>query len=136
MREILFRGKRLEVGQFATEKACEWVYGGYAKDCSGEHIYSSLHSRRMVKVVPDTIGQYTDLTDKNGKKIFEHDICKDSLGTLFTVEWDETNARFLGYTVEHERHIVYVGREPRVEVIGNIHDNPELLNGGGSHHAV
>ena len=73
------------------------------------------------------IMQYTGLNDKNGKEIYEGDIFKTILGWVAVVEWDEINARFLGFTLERERKILYVGREPAVEVIGNIYDNPELL---------
>ena len=73
------------------------------------------------------IMQYTGLKDKNGKEIYEGDIFKTILGWVAVVEWDEINARFLGFTLERERKILYVGREPAVEVIGNIYDNPELL---------
>jgi len=80
-------------------------------------------------VISSTVGQYTGLTDKNGREIFKGDICKDSSGFIFCVEWDKENARYIGYTAE--RRMVYVGREPRVEVIGNIYDNPELLEQEG-----
>lgn len=77
------------------------------------------------EVIPETVGQYTGLTDKNIKKIFEGDICKDSLNFVFAVKWDEKNSRFLGYTSKQK--LIYVGKEPKVEVIGNIYDNPKLL---------
>lgn len=128
-REILFRGKRMDNG--------EWVYGDYHKfTCTTSGIIptpthyimgTDVNFKGQTLVDPDTIGQYTGLTDKNGVKIFEGDICKSSLNLLFYVVWDEENARFIGFTIECERHLVYVGREPKVEIIGNIHDNPELL---------
>ena len=73
------------------------------------------------------IMQFTGLLDKNGKEIYEGDIFKTRSGVVAVVEYDEKNSRFLGWTVERERKIVYVGRGPAVEVIGNIHENPELL---------
>lgn len=74
--------------------------------------------------------QYTGLKDKNGKEIYEGDIFRTSLGFVAVVKWDDDNGRFLGFIAGRERRIMYVGREPAVEVIGNIHENPELLEVG------
>ncbi|MDO4301661.1 MAG: YopX family protein [Clostridia bacterium] len=124
MREILFRGKSVDNGK--------WIEGELLHDMKNRpHIYWTTPKELPVFfsnnaiVIPETVGQYTGLQDKNSKKIFEGDICKDSLGTLFVVEYDEDNARFIGRTTENK--LVYVGREPRVEVIGNIYSNPGLL---------
>ena len=84
----------------------------------------------MDRISGAKIMQYTGLKDKKGREIYEGDIFKTSYGStkfLSVVEWDEINARFLGFTLERERKILYVGREPAVEVIGNIYENPELL---------
>ncbi len=128
MREILFRGKRVDNG--------EWVYGSFIPDlmevfCGDTRLdgfikpYAKTKEERLMReVLRETVGQYTGLTDKNGNKIFEGDILKTSIGCIFSVEW-EKEGRFLGFT--SERKIVYVNREPKAEVIGNIHDNPELL---------
>ena len=141
MREILFRAK-LNYGNVG-----EWVIGLIAQPHVTENgIVTSYYFTELKEngissqktVSADTVGQYTGLTDKNGKKIFEGDICKDSLGVIFDVEWDETNGRFLGIAVNKKvsgnmfgnKVITYIAKEPRVEVIGNIHDNPELLKGG------
>ncbi|MDD4239684.1 MAG: YopX family protein, partial [Desulfotomaculaceae bacterium] len=62
----------------------------------------------------------------NGKEIYEGDIFRSSLGVVAVVEW-EREGRFLGFTVGSERKIVYINREPAVEVIGTIHENSDLL---------
>lgn len=131
MHEILFRSKRLD------NRA--WIYGDLRQDKDLESAYISGWSDYAGEsgaergpfehaIDPATVGEYTGLTDKTGAKIFEGDICKSSLGLLFTVEWDEENARFIGFTIERERRLVYLGREPKVEIVGSIHDNPELLD--------
>lgn len=123
MREILFRAKRVDNG--------EWAEGILYNDKS----YAAIHDERTCdcwddfeEVDPSTVGQYTGLTDKNGKRIFEGDICEDARGFRFAVAWDEDNARFLGRGYgKQQEYARYVGQEPAVMVIGNIHDNPELL---------
>ncbi len=131
-----FRGKRKDNG--------EWVEGYLLEQNTPEyHCYIVISFKAeqdnrhtdilecdIYEVIPETVGQYTGLPDKNGKEIFEGDIIDCSYGMIFTVKWDEENARFLGFSIGKERYITYVGREPKSEVIGNIHDNPELLKGG------
>ena len=125
MREIVFRG------QDHTKK---WHYGTPLV-FSENFVCMTSANTHNTSVIPATVGQCTGLTDKNGKKIFEGDILKfkepfrGADSTIFVVEWDDVNARFLGFTVGGiGRYMVYVGREPKCEIIGNIHDNPELLN--------
>lgn len=121
--KALHRGKRINNG--------EWVYGyligddvivGNIVEFNDEY----LNTEFWCKVDPETVGQYTGLKDKNGKEIYEGDAFKTSLGWVAVVEW-EKEGRFLGFTMENERKIVYINREPRIEVIGNIHDTPELI---------
>ena len=154
MREILFRGKRLD--------NCEWVEGAYCpKRCSGD--YPSIiklgqpHEGRWFAIDPATVGQYTGLCDKNGKKIFEGDILEfpdevwesyyTDCGTEYN-SWETKNRGVVGYCEDYGRFdfVEYLCIESSVnadlhengalqfsdfirdlEVIGNIHDNPELL---------
>jgi uncharacterized phage protein (TIGR01671 family) len=128
-REILFRGKRKDNG--------EWAYGFFSMQNLGHKFVPVIlqfdtKSIIPVDVIPETVGQYTGLKDKNGMKFFDGDIFRDSIGNIAVVEW-EGEGRFLGMTIERERKILYINREPIVEVIGNIHDNPELCSKEGSH---
>lgn len=136
MREILFRGKRVDNG--------EWVYGYLSKSRLQGYENNTLQpsidreeSGVMITsvVIPETIGQYTGLNDKNGKRIFE--------GNIVKVTDDKRDARefdinigiglvefFNGFWCisEHIDNSLYdMKRCFGVEVIGNIHDNPELL---------
>ena len=122
MREILFRGK---------DVAGNWHYGDYEYFTEDfvkivnhkEHEYGK-------KVDPETVGQYTGLTDKNGKRIFEGDICKHrsnySDNTIISVV-TYTDGHFLALVCENSGFEL----SEILEVIGNIHDTPELLKGEG-----
>ena len=82
-------------------------------------------------VEPKTIGQYTGLTDKNGVKIFEGDIVQivNTGDEICLIEWDDDDAAFevANNDVTQSFLVNLWGRD--VEVIGNIHDNPELAEG-------
>lgn len=130
MREILFRGK--------TKHGGEWVYGGVC--CSaGNTIIVSFSERILTtiegkRVLPETVGQYTGLTDKNGKKIFEGDICQTKGFPLiddkpFVVEWNDDECSFYWRDVVGTDEF-NIGVSQNTTIIGNIHDNPELLKGG------
>ena len=136
MREILFRGKGTH-----GHKTGKWVYGNYAKDFWGKDRggFSILpFGGGCYEVDPETIGQFTGLTDKNGTKIFEGDIVKvqdDVFGSPFCngitgkVVYDEA-AFFIEPKDPMETQWLF--NECAVyEVIGNIHDNPEMLGGEG-----
>lgn len=132
MREILFRGKRTDNG--------EWVDGFYTRVADVHYILSGIFdsltngiiNTRGYKVIPETVCQFTGLCDKNGRKVFEGDIV-------------EGNSEFFTYTHPYGK-VVYDGGQylisfddvledieclgawaNDVEIIGNIYDNPELL---------
>ena len=132
MREIKFRGKRVDNG--------EWVYGYYfieERDIEDGFIWRDIPQIQQrygdhyqyFDVIPETIGQYTGLKDKNGREIYEGDIVRiDDLG-IGIVDYEE--GRFAMRRRE-ERFCwpVYcrIDYSPFVpEVIGNIYENPELL---------
>ena len=141
MREILFRGKRLQGG--------DWVEGYFFKsdinkrvresgkatliftpDCDTFITVPECHNSFMV--VSDTVGQYTGLTDKNGKRIFEGDIAKVLQGKDKDIAYvGFENGAFMLYPKTgniYERTLwEYWYNDWDVEVIGNITDNPELL---------
>ena len=88
-------------------------------------------------VEPDTVGQFTGFYDVDGERIFEGDICELlEIGSCrFCVEWDITNARFNCFFLKGQRAKFTFNRENASKyfrVIGNIHDNPELLTGSDS----
>lgn len=128
MREILFRGKRLDTG--------EWVEGAfYAFYNFTKAIAQILRDRTntvpdAVEVDPATVGQFTGLTDKNGKRIFEGDVLRitDRFGKF--VDW-RVKFRKGAFSVKHPDCNYWCGIGEfdgyTMEVIGNIRDNPELL---------
>lgn len=121
MREILFRGKTRITGN--------WIYGFYGENTTTKE--SQIVGKNdfcYSLVIPETVGQYTGLTDKNGTKIFEGDVVFDTI--------DRENASIIfdfgSYYVNNDNMHIRLGASMsmQVEVIGNIHDNPELLKGG------
>lgn len=121
MREILFRGKRVDNG--------EWVISDCFFQCDGEvKLWDNPNRDGWVNVDLETIGQYTGLKDKNGTKIFEGDIVKGAWNTVFVVYYDECYLQFRAKKADgYEREIDYYGDKNTLEVIGNIYDNHELL---------
>jgi uncharacterized phage protein (TIGR01671 family) len=117
MREISFRGK------YVDDKGIgHWVYGFYEKSIYGSSIidWSFVQQSYVVDVIPETVGQYTGLKDKDGEGIFEGDIIEYKTMRL-PVEYSEKYACF---TVDDH---FWMSAHNESKVIGNIHDNPELL---------
>lgn len=118
MREIFFRGKRVDNGK--------WVEGNYSIDVSGRVDILPIDNLVFFEVIPETVGQFTGLTDKNGNRIFEGDIVKHE-GKIYEMKYLEKYARF---APTNKSTVFMVCAFNHLEVVGNIHDNPELLNKG------
>lgn len=133
MREILFRGKRLDNG--------EWVegdlrHGGYVNNDSETYIMKSDYALHNIPVDPKTVCQFTGLTDKNGVKVWEGDIVRDcdEENEVFVVKY-YAHSGYAAFDVEPEINcdcngLSYLMELGSAEVIGNIFDNPELVEGG------
>ncbi len=115
MREILFRGKCTDNGEWITDSET------YIKD--GDGTWLSCENLIVVTVIPETVGQFTGLVDKNGVRIFEGDIVK-YYSSVYEISYIKKYTRFAG----RDGSCIFAGIPlENTEVIGNIHDNPELL---------
>ena len=134
MREILFRGKQRTM--------LDWVEGtGVFNDGTNTWLSANESNKPIACglnhkiVLPETIGQFTGLTDKNGKKIFEGDVVlypwsDQDKPQRFTIKFKD--GQFVASPVkETEEYWDFMvgGYSKEMEIIGNIHDNPELLGG-------
>lgn len=149
MREILFRSKRVDND--------EWAYGYLVKMWGALHIIDKDNENIAYEIKPETIEQFTGLTDKNGQKIFEGDIvrycdedayyypedCTEFFGTVvqefgaFGIGTDKelplelenwcNNDNFVSLWEIYWNLNCCDGELPMLEVVGNSHDNPELL---------
>ena len=138
IREVIFRGKRADNG--------EWIEGSLLGIdwCDKPSTYSIAPNTPVsvfYSVIPETVGQYTGLTDKNGKRIFEGDICRFKRFNdvhIGKIVFNATTASFVmwyqpivGAYGEKATQKMLLSVCDDIEVIGNIHDNPEILKGGG-----
>ena len=142
MRDILFRAKRIDNG--------EWVEGALFYPYNIKTAYI-IYQSKMTEVFEDGVGgfdalgyevdkdtlcQYTGLKDKNGKKIWENDIIKpyDTVtNENYIISWDKEMGAFVFCDINTNNSLYvlvghYIESIQSVEVIGNIFDNPELLN--------
>ncbi len=138
MREILFRGKAInrDRGYLRSDyKNGDWVYGLLSKkyDKRFENLPAEMTNENGISGIEidyRTIGQYTGLTDKNGKKIFEGDILRfenaDGEFTDYEVIWFGNRWEVIqgGAQFADELDLFFCERST---VIGNVHDNPELI---------
>lgn len=134
MRTIKFRGY--------NAKNKEWLYGCYFIN-RGDHFICPDGEQPYDKtwedfqIDPNTLGQFTGLHDKNGKEIYEGDIiCSEKYKHIHVISYDDTLGSFVGKT-PGDRYGTFTGpinqrwiNDYEKEVIGNIHDNPELMKGG------
>ena len=140
-REILFRGQTRRRGEKVRMDGSpvdgNWVYGGIFPGIGDFSIIYSSHPVEKHVVYTDTVGQYTGLTDKNGKRIFKGDVVKtskygkdDGRGhnfsgpDTFRVDYEDG-----GYCLRNRWRRFNLRPDVDVEVIGNVHDNPELIGG-------
>jgi uncharacterized phage protein (TIGR01671 family) len=140
MREILFRGKKKHKGGWAEGSlitAFEYICILQSENKVHPMDYpyldgdSGVIDGEATPVIPETVGQYTGLTDKNGKKIFEGDIVKYG-DTVHEVVFEQRNNTAYFGLVYNELETLPFGHYQelkQIEIIGNIHDNPELLGG-------
>jgi hypothetical protein len=101
----------------------EWVEGYYMQIIKPSHSILEISTEKLLNVLPETVGQWTGLTDKNGKRIFDNDVVRCWGGEYFNgiYEFNQT------FVVKDAYDIVTLCEYEYVEYIGNIHDNPELV---------
>ena len=140
MYKYLFKGKRKDNG--------EWIEGFLLKECNHSTCSwnlaieykterSGIFAYEVAEVIPETVGQFTGLTDKNGKNIFEGNICRFR-------EWSKGDMCWIGKVhYEHQQFVISGNKNKEcanpftlamsrftsenIEIIGDIYDNPELL---------
>lgn len=138
-REILFKAKRKNWRELSQEEW--WVEGNFITDEKDDQkayigylfgvVDGVVEDFDIVEINPETLCQYTGLTDKNGKRIWENDIVEHEISSVLgAVEWYAED--YVGWWVNDE----YFGKQQFTDemwdecvVIGNIFDNPELLGG-------
>ena len=153
MREIIFRGKRLDNGEWAYGSLIDGIYGAVPVIVSMPSVDDDFKlDFEYYHVDPATVGQYTGLQDKNGKRIFEGDILLFGVKKLL-VWWNDEAFQWQAKEKKEFPIVTFEGAIQKncviwdnidlgwiaaefacvgkmtTEVIGNIHDNPELIGG-------
>lgn len=126
MREILFRG--LDIRGV-------WHEGMLAHVGNAWYISNSAGIATAFEVIPASIGQFTGIYDKNGKRIFEGDICQIKNisyidDTPFAIEWNNEYSGWFWRDSASATDALIPDIANMAKVIGNIHDHPELMEGG------
>ncbi|WP_072524951.1 YopX family protein [Clostridium sp. Marseille-P3244] len=128
MREILFRAKRIDNG--------EWVEGNYVKaeliheDGYEHYIIETMRRGKTYEIDPETLCQYTGLKDKNGNRIWENDIVSGYFNHKKITGFIKYGSNAVYYIEREGSYGIHLDNsEDWLEVIGNIFDNPELLKG-------
>lgn len=123
MREIIFRGQRADNG--------EWTEGYLFKQWDRTFLLWGMTGDipNMIEVIPETVGQYTGVIDKNGKKVFEGDVVEYA-GSCGEIVFVERRGAFMSN--EKDMHGEWLSNLPQygtgiMEIIGNIYDNKEIL---------
>ena len=134
MREIKFRGKRVDNG--------EWVYGSLLISEHQEKNLEPLHyficplDKGYHRVIPDTVGQFTGLHDKNGKETYEGDIVKHHDDILSVVIYNSVHCAYVMTDITGNRNRCQCDKLGSysslwIEVVGSIYENPDLLSAEG-----
>ncbi len=135
MREIKFRGKSIKT-QGANPRTGEWIYG-----CLTLYPVPQIHDlEEEFDVDPETVGQFAVLKDKNGKEIYEGDVVEkidiysedNSREGVGVVKYDPEHIEFIFSQISGDDYAFYMPdgnnwSKDELAVIGNIHENPELL---------
>ena len=119
MRQIKFRGKRNDQD--------EWVFGDLIEENGGDTyiVQANIIQWKQFEVDPDTVSQFTGLTDKNGTEIYEGDVVQYE---KVRIDWSKTIRTIEKFEIEYNDCANYNQDEAsKLEIIGNIHDNPSLL---------
>ena len=117
MREIKFRGRGAPRGK-------QWFYGELDTHTSGVCI---LDKNTLHTVISETVGQYTGLKDATGKEIYEGDVIKTREGDVGVIVWETELGGFRARLTDDSFYTLTALFASMFSVIGNVHDNPELL---------
>lgn len=126
MRPIIFRGKLKDKEQ--ADFFNDWFYGDLIHCNDGSICIRQQETGQELEVIPETVGQYTGRNDKNGVDIFEGGIVTYS-GAAGIVFYDKDSSMFMVSFQLHRSRYSFDSLDEEVEVIGNIHDNKNLING-------